>query len=254
MKHEIYSSDEAQYIVRNNKEIIQILSELVKQKAMLKISFDAGLGECLTSIIEMDTKNNVLYLDIGLDEIFNSRLLASNYVLFSKEEGVKIKWASQHVSMATLNDGKAIKIALPEYLIRLQRREYFRLATPVLNPASCQIPIINESHPESSKTLSLTLADVSLGGAGFVVHDTPESALEVGSSFNGCQIELPEIGVVNLTLQVKSVVPIAMKDGTIKYRIGCLFAKPSLANEALLHRYTFNLERELCSRTWNPVS
>lgn len=252
MEHVTYSADEEQYIVRNLKEIIQILNELVKQKAMLKVSFDAGNGECLTSIIEVDSKNHALYLDIGLDEVFNRRLLASNYVVFSKENGVKVKWASQHLSMVTLQDGRAIKIALPESLIRLQRREFFRLATPVVNPVSCQIPVFSEITHESNKTLSLALADVSLGGVGLVVHE-PVPVLEIGTSFHDCQIALPEIGAVNLTLQVKSVIPMPVKDGSIKYRVGCLFIKPSLANEALLHRYTFNLERELCSRSWNPI-
>ena len=247
-------SDEEQFVVRNLKEIIQILNELAKHKAMIKVSFNAGADECLTSIIEVDAKNHVMHLDVGLDEAFNSRLLASDYVLFSKEDGVRIKWASQHLSMVNLEDGRAIKVALPKSLIRLQRREFFRLATPVVNPVFCQIFVVDEANPELSRTLSLALADVSLGGVGLVAYDPIDSALEIGTSFNGCQIIFPEIGSANVTLQVRNVIPTTMKDGTVKYRIGFLYVKPSLANQSLLHRYTLNLERELCSRSWNPMS
>lgn len=246
-------SDEQQYVVRNVKEIIQILNELIKQKSFIKVSFNEGLEQCLTTIIEVDAQNNALYLDIGLDEAFNSRLLASHNVLFTKETGVRVKWTSHHLSEVTLKDGRAIKVALPESLIRLQRREFFRVATPVVNPVTCEIPTVDESHPELNGTLSFTLADVSLGGVGIVAEDPLNSALKIGTYFDSCQIVLPEFGTTNLTLQVKNIIPMPIKDGTIKYRIGLLYVKPSLANEALLHRYTFNLERELCSRLWNPM-
>jgi flagellar brake protein len=234
--------DEEQFIVQNQKQIIQILNELAKQHEMLKISF--GNDTCLTNVISVDTHNHAVYLDIGIDEAFNNRLLASHHVAFSKDEGVRIQWTSAHLSLATLADGKAIKIALPQKLKRLQRREFFRLATPIVNPVPCIIPITNEENPDADRVLELTLIDVSLGGIGVIAANPLDELLIIGASFDHCKINFPEVGETNLTLQVCNIKPVTMNDGTIKQRVGLKFISPSRGNEGLINRYTFNLERQ----------
>lgn len=235
--------DEQPYVVHNLKEIIQILNDLSKQKATLKVSFNDGNDVYLTTVIEVDAKNHAVHLDIGRDEAFNKRLLASKHVVLLKDDGVKIKWKSANLSVVTLPDGKAIKIALPQNLIRLQRREFFRLATPIANPVPCRIPIANETNPELNKTLELALVDVSLGGVGVIVSDPLDPALVEGASFDSCNINFPDVGVTSVTLLVKNVIPMPMKDGSIKYRVGLQYVEPTRGNEGLIHRYTFNLER-----------
>lgn len=245
--------DEEQFVVRNLKEIIQILTEMSKQNIDIKLSFNSGNDVCLTRVISVDTKRNVVYLDTGIDEGFNTRLLAADYVLFNKDYGVRVRWSSKQVSIVNLPDGKALKIAIPQSVVRLQRREYFRLATPVVNPVACQIPVPDDENPGSNKMLSFALVDISLGGVGLVTTELLDPSIEIGASFNGCQIDFPDIGKTNLTLQVKNVVAIPVKEGVVKHRIGLCFVNPSTGNSGLIHRYTFNLEREYCSRTWNPM-
>lgn len=243
MEHAAHSPDEEQYIVHNLKEIIQILTDLSKNKSMLKVSFNHGADECLTTIIAVDAKNHVVHLDIGLDDAFNGRLLANHHVIFSKDDGVRIKWISVHISAVTLQDGKAIKIALPQRLLRLQRREFFRLATPIVNPVPCQIPIIDETNPDAERILDLTLADISLGGIATVAPDPLDPIFALGASFDKCKINFPDVGVTSLTLQVRNITSIFAKDGTAKHRIGFQFIEPSRGNEGLINRYTYNLER-----------
>jgi len=243
MDHVAHLPEEEQYLVHNIKEIIQILTDLSKNKSMLKVSFNHGADECLTTIIAIDVKNHAVHLDIGLDDGFNSRLLASHHVVFSKDEGVRIKWTSAHISVVTLKDGKAMKIALPQKLLRLQRREFFRLATPIVNPVPCQIPITDEANPEVVRILELTLADVSLGGIGVIAPDPLDQALVVGASFNKCKISFPDVGETNLTLQVRNITSISLKEGLTKHRVGLQFIEPSRGNEGLINRYTHNLER-----------
>ncbi len=243
MEQNTHLPDEEQYVVHNLKEIIQILTDLSKRKVMLNVSFNHGSDVCLTTIIAVDVKNHAVYLDIGLDEAFNSRLLANHHVAFSKDDGVKIKWISSHLSVVALKDGKAIRIALPQKLIRLQRREFFRLATPIVNPVPCQIPIPDETNPDVDRMLEFTLVDVSLGGIGAIVSDTLGLVLIVGASFDRCKISFPDVGVTSLTLQVRNIIPVSMKDGSMKYRIGFQYIEPSRGNEGLVSRYTFNLER-----------
>jgi c-di-GMP-binding flagellar brake protein YcgR len=233
---------EEQFIVQNQKQIIQILNDLAKQHEMLKVSFNNDT--CLTSVISVDSNNHVVYLDIGIDESFNNRLLANHHVVFSKDEGIRIKWISVHVSLVTLKDGKAIKISLPQKLMRLQRREFFRLTTPIVNPVPCVIPITNEADPDDERNLELTLIDVSLGGIGVIVTGQLDELFVIGASFDKCKISFPDVGETSLTLRLCNITPITMNDGVIKNRIGFQFISPSRGNEALINRYTYNLERQ----------
>ncbi len=235
--------EEEPFLIRNLKEITQILTNLSKNKSMLKVSFNQGADEYLTTVIEVDAQHHAVYLDIGLDEKFNARLLVSHHVVFSKDDGVRIKWLSAHISLATLKDGKAIKVALPQKLMRLQRREFYRLATPIINQVSCKIPIFDQANADEDKILELTLIDVSLGGIAAITSNPLDKSFVIGASFNKCKINFPDVGETSLSLQVRNITPITMKDDSTKNRIGFQFIKPSRGNESLINRYTYNLER-----------
>lgn len=243
MEHAMYTEDEEQYIVHNPKEVMQILTDLVKQKTTLKVSFNHGEDVYLTTVIAVDLKTHTVHLDIGRDEEFNHRLLASHRVLFSKDEGIKIKWTSTHLSEITLKDGKAIKIALPKDLIRLQRREFFRFSTPIANPVLCHIPL-PAADSDAEKSLELTLLDVSLGGIGAILPDPLDPVLMEGASFDHCKINFPDIGMTDLTLKVRNITDVYTKDGVKKHRIGFEYIEPSRGNEGLINRYVYILERQ----------
>lgn len=244
MEYDIYNPEEEQYIVHHHKEIIQILNDLSKHHEMIKISFNHGNDECITNVISVDTQRHLVYFDIGIDEAFNRRLLASQTIIFSKDHGVRIKWASDHIAAVNLKDGRAMEIALPKQLIRLQRREFFRLATPIVNPVPCAIPISDATNLDVERTLDFTLVDVSLGGIGVIVNGQIDPLLVIGASFDKCKISFPNVGVTSLTLQVKNITEIPVRDGVVKHRIGFQFIAPSRGNEGLINSYTHHLERQ----------
>jgi len=217
MEHAAFVHNEEQYIVHNPKEVTQILNDLVKHKSMIKVSFNHGADVYLTSIINIDAKTGMVYLDVGVDDEFNRRLLASNHVVFIKEDGVKIKWTSTHVAGVDLKDGKAIKISLPKDMVRLQRRDFYRFATPVANPVICRIPVPDVLNPEEEAILELTLVDVSLGGIGALVTAPLNPALVIGQALSGCKIGFPDVGETNLVLMVKNITEIHIQDAVTKY-------------------------------------
>lgn len=234
---------EQQYVIHNVKAISQILADLLKHKTTLKVSFNNGNEVYLTTVIALDTVNHAVFLDIGRDEAFNARLLQSHHVTFEKDDGIRIRWVSARLVAANMADGKAIKIAQPQSIIRLQRREYYRIPTPMINPVICHIPILDPKNPAEEKTLELSLIDISLGGVGVISLGMLDPCFTPGATFSGCKIDFPDIGKTNLKLQVMSMSPIPMKDGTIKHRIGLKYVDPSRGNEGLIHRYTYILER-----------
>jgi CheY-like chemotaxis protein len=130
--------------VRSIETIIQILTKLLEHNSTLKISIENDNNTnntCLTTIISIDQKNLAVYLDIGRDEAFNNRLIASQYVSFTKEDDIEIRWVSTKLSIINLPDGNAIKIALPECIIesmiRSQHHKFYPVSTPIVNPVPC---------------------------------------------------------------------------------------------------------------------
>ena len=240
----INMSDEDRCTVRNSKEIGQILVELAKSKSMINVSFNQGQDQCLTTVITVDRVNGIAYLDVGIDDGFNKRLLASTHITFTKNEGVKIKWVSTSITVVKLKDGQALRIAFPQSLVRLQRREFFRLKTPIVNPVICKIPIVNPEFPDEEKTLELTLVDVSLGGVGTIAPDPLPSHVTEGAMFESCKIGFPDIGETHLTLCVRNIKQMNMHDRSVKHRIGFEFMQPSRGNQSLIQRYVTKLERD----------
>lgn len=239
------SAEEQRYHVHNKKEILHILNDLAKRKTTLSVSFNSGSEGFLTTVVAVDAERHLAYFDIGQDEAFNARLVGSSDATFAINDGIRIHWTSPSLRIATLKDGKAICIGLPHDLIRIQRREYHRLATPTRDPVICRIPVDRpDAASEEEDFLELPLVDVSVGGIGTIVPDPLDDRLSVGAEFNNCKIDFPNVGTTNLTLQVKWIKSMTMKDETVKHRIGFEFINPSRGNQALIQRYTFILETE----------
>lgn len=236
--------NEEDYIVRNPKEINQILSGLIEDKTNLRISFNRGNEDFLTNLISLDMESGHAYFDMTVDDVFNQRMLNSAQVTISKDEGIRLKWQSSKHTQVALIDGKALQVEIPKELIRMQRRELFRLKTPIVKPLSCQIPIPNLINPNKQEIITYYLVDVSLGGIGLTVPTVIHPSIEVGQIFDGCKIEFPDVGEANVSLVVRNIIPLSSEESQ-KFRIGMEYVRPTRANENMIHRYTFDLERAM---------
>lgn len=236
--------NEEDYTLHNPKEIAQILNSLSDEKTNLRVGFNRGQEDFLTNIISLDAEDGYVYLDMTVDEVFNKRMLNSDHLLISKDGGIRIKWKSVQHTQVALSDGKALRIEFPTELIRVQRRELFRLQTPIVKPLTCEIPIPNLINPNKTDTLTYHLVDVSLGGVGLIVPTTIHPSIEVGKIFDACKINFPDVGEANLTLEVRSINALPSENEQ-KFRIGMQYVRPTRANENMIHRYTFDLERAM---------
>ncbi len=236
---------EEDFIVRHDLQVLQILKALKDEENDLKVSFNHAEDDYLTRIIHIAADHQHLYLDITIDEAFNKRMAASPELLIHKDNGIRIKWKAQKHSVAKMSDGHALKMEVPQELVRLQRRELFRLKPPMLNPIPCEIPVPDSENPEMIKSIQYNLADVSLGGIGLIIQNDLHPSIEVGATFEGCKIDFPDLGQALLNLEVRNIVSLNSDKPEEKHRVGLEFKKPSRISEGLIQKYTFNLERSL---------
>jgi len=239
MKSNDPRDDDERYLVYNRREIAGILRDLAKQREMLTAVFAHGHGMVPTSVVDVDFDRDAVYLDIGPDEVTNRSLLSSERTIFvSSAGGIKIQWISTLIHSVKYDGSQAFKIALPNELQRIQRREYFRLDTPIVNPLICRVPQGNAS------LLRLPVANISAGGIAVNLTDVPDSVVETGAEFHECKIDLPEIGEIQVDLQVRSIWSVALKNDVLTQRAGMAFTRQRAATPTLIQRYIIKLERD----------
>ena len=125
-------------------------------------------------------------------------------------------------------------------MIRLQRREYYRINTPLSMPIKVSIPAEIEGKVD---ILKLSLVDISCGGIA-VLDEKKVLDCTIGKSYERCKLDLPGVGLVEIVLQVRNHQELVLLNGKSNRRIGCQFI--NLSNSVLSHiqRYIMKLERE----------
>lgn len=233
------STDDTRFLVSNRIEIVRVLRGLAQRNEMVSAFFNAGNDLLLTAVLDVYPEENAVVLDCGANEAFNQRILKAEKIIFvTALDRVKVQFVSHRIESAMFEGKPAFLIPLPEQVLQLQRREYYRLTTPILNPLKCVVPL------EEGQSQEFPIADISAGGIGMIIGNPPETQLNVGSIYPGCRIDLPGTGVVELTLRVQSLFEVTLKNGTKTFRSGCQFINLLPSMQTLIQRYILKLERE----------
>jgi c-di-GMP-binding flagellar brake protein YcgR len=236
--------DDEQFMVYNRREVAGILRDLAKQRDMLSAVFHHGKDMVLTAVVDIDFDSDAVYLDYGPDEDSNRNLLSSERTIFvTVAGGVKVQWLSSSISSVKFKGSDAFKIAIPEKLQRVQRREFYRLPTPIAKPLICKIPV------SADKLLEVPLVDISTGGIGVILPDPPDPAIVKGAEFQRCTLDFPEFGTAELVLRVHGVWAVTLKNDSTSQRAGLAFVNPRAGTQSLIQRYMIKLERERIANT-----
>jgi c-di-GMP-binding flagellar brake protein YcgR len=211
---------------------------------LITVYFDQGRYFFLTSIIALQAKNTEIILDIGSDEKTNARALETDELICLTEiDKVKVQFRLGRLRRVEYQERPAFVSAVPDELLRLQRREFFRLATPVINPIRLSTTLGPEAQP-----VSLPLLDISGGGVGLMVSLDLASLLEKGMILENCKILLPSEELLVAKLCVRNMFGVTNQGGLRYVRVGCEFVDLSMAHLAIVERYIIHVERERKAR------
>lgn len=236
-------ADYAQYILHTKSEIAFVLKNLLERVSQITVFFNEGKELLLTTLIAVEPDR--ILLDFGASMETNRKALTVQKLFcVASLDKVRVQFLLRGFKQVVYEGRPAFSADYPTDLLRLQRREFFRLTMPITRPLKCQIPI---AESESGKEIiDVNVVDISGGGIAIAVPDGVD--FEPEREFAGCRIELPEVGVVTATLKICNQFEVTLRSGSRVRRAGCEFVKLPGPALTLVQRYIIKVERERKAR------
>jgi c-di-GMP-binding flagellar brake protein YcgR len=241
------SGDYSKYLLYSTSEILAVLRALIQKGAMITVHFDEGNSFLLTSMIALSADGREFILDIGSNAEMNRKALLARKLIFTTVvDKVKVQFSLDKL-LPTQSEGRPAFLGkVPETLLRLQRREFFRLSTPIANPIRLNATVRRADH--STMHIELPLLDVSGGGVGLMATLDQALLFQKGDTLNDCKMLLPDEGLLALTLCVRNMFSVTTRSGSRHVRIGCEFVGLPPPRLSMLQRYITRVERERKAR------
>ncbi len=226
-----------QFLLQSTEGIVHVLKDLSRKPDIITGYFENGRRYILTAVIKVLPERGLVVLDEGPDESGNLKLLEEGRLLcVTKHNRIHIKFTLNGVQKARLRGESVLAAPLPESVFRLQRREFFRIRTPLATPVTCEVPWI-EGREE--------LKVVDLGYGGLALEDAGAKYKKpAGEILEDCGLHLPDFGQVELALEIRNIIPQKYRDGSPYNRIGCQFRQLPLDRSAIIQRYIHQLQVE----------
>ncbi|MBI5900969.1 MAG: flagellar brake protein [Rhodocyclales bacterium] len=234
----------SQYLLTGKNEMFAVCRGLVDHVSLISMIFNAGRDMVLTTLISYG--ENGLILDFGASEENNLAALKADKLFCAAQlDKVEIQFILRGAKRVVVDGRPAFHAPLPDSILRLQRREYFRLLTPIVTPLRCKIRSTDADGVPLS--LNAQLADISVGGV--CLSGLPASLpLDTGTQFVDASIDLPEGGSVVATLQLRWLIDVVNRSGIASKRAGFEFVRLPHAKSTLIQRYITKIERDRKAR------
>ena len=227
------------FCIDSNIEIIYILRSMMKANALTTLTFGNSDGFILTNIIDIDLKHREVIFDYGTDQASNRcALKADKFNVFTLLNRVEIQFVCHDIEKIKFEGKNAFRARIPESLLRLQKREHYRIDMPVNRSLKCKVPLPEGVYAE------VILQNISRGGIA-VLDPDHRVDFESGADYRGCFLDLPSIGTIKLNLQVKSVSEITQRGGVKCLRAGLQFDEDTEEKTlSMIQRYVMQLQME----------
>lgn len=229
------------FAVHNRNDIVHILKDMVKQHSAINLDTPDGIN-LQTAVLEISPDGNHVYMDVGPNDQINNKIIHCKHQDFSTQAGIRVKWRSSQLRLASLPDGAAFAMPVPAMIERFQRRDRFRVSIPQGSKMPiCKIPL-------GTTILEATVVNLSTGGIGISIKSETPTIISQINIFGGCSIEFPGERLAQLTFKFCGIrTSIKTRSGEQMHYIGLELIKSSIAAEAAIQRHMLQLERERLS-------
>jgi len=240
--------DTANFTLTNSNEINRKLTLVLKQSSLITVSFNEGSDFFISTLLEINTKKQVIHLDISPDSRINKQLLKAKNILFETSvAGIAVSFTLNKVTQPLLGGKDTFILDFPKELIWLERRLFYRIKSPIQNTPHCQFSF---TTPESDKNkhfpiFSFKIHDISLSGLS-LLYDPEEyqsDLLADISKIDDFTVHLPSIGSFDTPIEICNRHPQNSSAPQKTQIIGIKFKQLPSAIESKVQRYLLSIER-----------
>lgn len=239
--------EDERFLLRHPRDIRQVLQQLIERRALISGHLASRGLTFPTALISLDEDTNTLLFDGSASDTLNRGIeeAGQTVVCVSQLDRVHVQFALSDCTRTQLDGQVAFHAPIPDRVMRLQRREFFRLRVPVTQPVRCLIPFqVGEDQPQR---VELRVLDISGGGIAVEVPaDRPE--FRPYREYTDCRLLLPDSEALTVRLMVKNLFRQSQPNGRESLRAGCQFTDLPRGGDAQIQRYIFRMERQRSAR------
>ena len=224
-----------EFRVGSTSTINRICSAIYSEENEIYVYLRQKENYFVTEILDIDFEQNLIYLATPYDKKQIADIsLATPYCLISFPEGVKIQFDGMGLEQVEHQRAQALRVEIPKTLIRLQRRNYFRVLADDVFRAQVKLEVPKLLEPFS-------VVDFSLTGCGLNV--TGKAAdFKVGQGFENVRLNLPDSDeTLLLNIHVKNI-QTSTETPEIVF-LGCEISHIQRHSERRLQRFLLITER-----------
>ena len=194
-------------------------------------------GQIVTRLLDVDVTAHTFIFDWGGVAEQNAVVLAAPKLIFhAAPDGVRVEFSTTTARRTTFDGRPAFEADFPAVLYYMQRREYFRVEAPVLDPYICSGEL-----PDGER-FRFEVHDLSLGGVALRTMDDRVASLAMGITLHDVELHFSTPGKVTLDLKLVSHRQSATSKGDRRYTLGFKFASMPGSAENTLQRLITQLE------------
>jgi flagellar brake protein len=225
--------------VRSRLELVGFLRSVAQRHEPVGVEF--GQADFVVSaLLDIDTERNRIVCDYAADAAAMTRLLRAPALRFTTHlDHIGIRFSSVRAVPTSFSGAPAFNVPIPDSIVRVQRREGYRLRVPLGRPLACEI---RDAEPDGPP-VQVQVRDISVCGLSLVGFP-PHVRVDAGMLFKQCSIRLPDsLGTVRVDIEVMHA------PASVGGRCGCRFVAPGMAVSTQIQRYITRMEREVKAKS-----
>ena len=227
-------ADQEKYLLKSRDAVVMSLLDLSKKPDLVTAYYNSGKQSIMTTVVDVLPERDLVILEFGPNRDNNRQLLdAGNTTCMSRHNDIDIRFQLSALRNAKYKGQQVFAAPIPDTLLRLQRREFFRVHIPLMDPVTCRFNNGDDGE------LALPLADISIGGLAMIDAERHFNA-EQGAQLEPCTLNFPDTDdEITLALEIRAV----FRYGPQKIqRIGCAYHDLSASDSHFIQRYINRLQ------------
>ncbi|MDP2901999.1 MAG: flagellar brake protein [Methylovulum sp.] len=230
---------EPAFLIRSPEQIIHKLVILCRNKCLLNVSFSDSAETFITTILEVNKKDNNVVFYHGPHKKQIEKLYKSLDLAFKTEYlGVKISFNGSNLEEIRHYGASAFRMHIPDSLAWVEARDYHRVKIPASKPSFCLLML------NGRESVKLKLYDISLTGFS-VLNDSEEISkiMNPNIHFKDCKLLLADSNEGIVSFEIRHRLLIQREYIKSIEKIGCKFTGITNSFENTIQGYMMQIER-----------